>query len=641
LATNERSDPVLYSSTDGTSFSKIQFPPDVSLKKGDFTILLSNTGVFLEIAKNQVKGQESGTIFKSTEDGKSFSEIIDGINRSTSGVVDFIQFPGLEGIVLSNVVTLSQGKNIRTKITFNDGLSWSFVEPPLVDSHNNPVDCTGECGLQIHLQSSGVANGMLSPFGTEQSLGLMLAVGNIGTSLDEYKSGNMYLTRDGGKTWKEIKKEPHKWAIADYGGLLVLVNSEKPMTTLSYSWDFGISWADYVFSNESITIESIVSHEGTNKVLISGHSGLSEKTISILVDFSTLFTRVCDRSKVGGSQKDDFETWSPLNDSGCYFGLKTDFYKRRSDSVCSVGPGFTAIKQSSKTCECSEMDYECAPGYFRNDVGGCYFFGLDPNQPKGCKTGTKYKSTQYRKLSTTKCKGGKDLTIPVEIECGSEKGPDKVNSQTFFFEGFVDSYFYFKNTNNILVKDSLHKVYLSEDNSLFRKILEDDIVSIVDDVGFPNRAFVVTVKGEIWVTDNAGKDFKKIDVDGIPDISLSPEFLIPHPTEHDWLIWIGAQNCEVGSSNCHTVAKITFNYGYSWKTLTNYAYKCSWGVTKEFRGNDKMVFCAVFNPQSGNQRSLSDLVLKRSIDASDKFTELFPTAGFAFEHEYLIVAMVY
>lgn len=60
----------------------------------------------------------------------------------------------------------------------------------------------------------------------------MVGVGNVGEQLSAYQSGNMYLTRDAGKTWFEIMKGTHLWEFADQGALLILVDDKKPTNVL-------------------------------------------------------------------------------------------------------------------------------------------------------------------------------------------------------------------------------------------------------------------------------------------------------------------------------------------------------------------------------------------------------------------------
>jgi hypothetical protein len=561
--------------------------------------------------------------------------------------VDFINLPGLEGVIITNLVNYSKvgnSKMIESKISINGGLSWKKLTAPTVDSIGNAIGCTGTCSLHIHLQADDADAGMLLPFGTDESAGIMVGVGNIGDYLSEYELGNIYLTRDGGSTWKEVKKEPHKWAFVDYGGLLVLVDDQKPINTLSYSWDFGISWADYIFSNDFIRIESIISHKGSNKILISGHTrdGYDSKTVSIYIDFSTLFERICDQQKIGGGDNDDFEQWTI--DNGCVYGQKTNYIRRVAESFCSVGADFK-WKKTSGTCECKDADYECDAGFSMDSSGVCNLSGADPSQPKDCKKGTKYTSSSgYKKLLFSTCAGGIDKTKQVERECGAEiKGPNNVKMDTFFFGGIVENFFYFKNTGRIMVKDSLNYVYFSQDNgSTWQRILEEaeSVAAIVDDQSFPNRCFVINTKGEVWISRDAGNNFKKIYTDGVPNPSLSPEYLVPHPINEDWLIWIGTQDCQLNSQNCHTVAHVSWNYGASWEVIASYVYKCDWGYTKNFKSFEKSIFCVIFDPQSGNQRSLTKLVLKRSDQGTAQFTDISISNGFAITDDYMIVAVV-
>ena len=52
---------------------------------------------------------------------------------------------------------------------------------------------------------------------------ILLANGNTGLFLSEKHSDlNSYISNDGGHTWKEIKKHPHLFEIADRGGLIVI-----------------------------------------------------------------------------------------------------------------------------------------------------------------------------------------------------------------------------------------------------------------------------------------------------------------------------------------------------------------------------------------------------------------------------------
>lgn len=60
----------------------------------------------------------------------------------------------------------------------------------------------------------------------------MVGVGNVGSSLSSYADGDMFLTRDAGKTWTEVQKGTHIWEFADQGALLILVSDQEATNTL-------------------------------------------------------------------------------------------------------------------------------------------------------------------------------------------------------------------------------------------------------------------------------------------------------------------------------------------------------------------------------------------------------------------------
>jgi hypothetical protein len=656
VATNEIADPILFSSIDGQQFKKVSFPPNIKLQKNSFTLVPSKEGgVYLDIAQSVGSGIEYGILFKSNQNGQFFSRILANSNRGSGNEVDFQKFPGLEGISIANTVTnaeyLSSGvpKNIASLISFDDGSTWASITAPKVDVNNNPIDCTGTCSLHLHLESDIKMNRMLAPFGTEGSAGLLVAVGNVGESLGPYNSGNMYLTRDGGQNWNEIHKGTFLWTIADYGGLLVLVEDQKATDSVTYSWDFGRSWAKHKFSDLSMTIESIVAHEGSNKVVLTGHYSTTTKdeTVAVFVDFGSLFTRKCDIAKASGSKDDDFEEWTPSHENGCFFGQKVTYLRRLASSICSIEDGFVARKPSSQTCECSLRDFECDYNFFRNSAGECVLYGIDPEQPSGCVDGTTYKgSSGYRKIALSKCSGGKDYAAPVDRQCGEQAGPENVKMSTYFFDAPVDDFFYFKASGTIMVKDTAHNVYLSDDEGLhWKKVVLDPketINAIVQDPYHTSRAFIITSSSDVWVTGDVGKSFQKVTTVGPPDVTLTPNFVVTHPKYANWIIWLGSSECEGFNPKCHTIAQVSWDAGKSWSVLTTYAQSCQWGTTSTFRSkSEKTIFCSVYAPQAGNQRTLVRLTLMRSDSGDSNFVSLFEINGFAFEDEYLIAAVVF
>jgi len=63
-------------------------------------------------------------------------------------------------------------------------------------------------------------------FSASTAPGLMLAMGNVGRELGAYEDASTFLTRDGGRTWTEVRKGPHLYEFGDRGALLVIVNDK-------------------------------------------------------------------------------------------------------------------------------------------------------------------------------------------------------------------------------------------------------------------------------------------------------------------------------------------------------------------------------------------------------------------------------
>jgi Sortilin, neurotensin receptor 3, len=121
----------------------------------------------------------------------------------------------------------------------------------------------------------------------------MMAVGNVGEKLAPYVDSDTFLTRDGGFTWEEIRKDAHMYEFGDSGSLLVLANDEGPTDHVLYSIDEGLSWREYAFGSK-VRVRSIVtvSAETSRKFILFGATGES-KSLAIHLDFSALTHRKC------------------------------------------------------------------------------------------------------------------------------------------------------------------------------------------------------------------------------------------------------------------------------------------------------------------------------------------------------------
>ena len=125
----------------------------------------------------------------------------------------------------------------------------------------------------------------------------MMAVGNVGEYLAEYRDSDTFLSRDGGFTWEEIRKDAHLWEFGDSGSVLVMANDEEPTDHVVYSLDEGISWHVYKFENDDkmrVRWITTVSTDTSRKFVLFGHHANNpNRDIAVHVDFSQLTKTKC------------------------------------------------------------------------------------------------------------------------------------------------------------------------------------------------------------------------------------------------------------------------------------------------------------------------------------------------------------
>lgn len=69
-----------------------------------------------------------------------------------------------------------------------------------------------------------------------------MGVGSIGDHLEPYEESDTFLSDDAGLTWRMIRKDAHKYEFGDQGSIIVAINDEEGVDTLSYSTNMGKDW---------------------------------------------------------------------------------------------------------------------------------------------------------------------------------------------------------------------------------------------------------------------------------------------------------------------------------------------------------------------------------------------------------------
>jgi len=153
-----------------------------------------------------------------------------------------------------------------------------------------------------------------------------LGVGNVGYRLEQSPNAvSTWISTNGGQTFQEILKGSHIYEIGDHGSLILVADDQNETNELRFSWNFGLSWETYKFSEDKIHVENI-STDPSNKGRIFnlyGHN-INNRGILYIIDLSKLHEPKCTGIDYVGSDASDFEWFTPAyeNDNSCLLGQK-------------------------------------------------------------------------------------------------------------------------------------------------------------------------------------------------------------------------------------------------------------------------------------------------------------------------------
>lgn len=89
-----------------------------------------------------------GDLFVSNSNGTEFTISLQDTNRNQRGIVDYENLVGLDGIGIANVVSnreevvgWGKEKEIKSKITYNDGRTWRDLQPPAKKANGDDWAC--------------------------------------------------------------------------------------------------------------------------------------------------------------------------------------------------------------------------------------------------------------------------------------------------------------------------------------------------------------------------------------------------------------------------------------------------------------------------------------------------------------------
>ena len=264
-------------------------------------------------------------------------------------------------------------------ISFDFGVTWDRLKPPALNNENRPFSCGEECYLNLHLFSS--YKDYNTPASSEHMPGLIIATGNVGNYLITDKNDSdvgLFISKNGGLTWKMVKQGNYIYEMLDNGSLLVIASRNYRSTNLEYSFDSGSTWHKLKFADSPLKVLSLTTkntHELQKLIIdVANPKGYKNKSRVISLDFSNLHERKCvhDKENLDSS---DYEEFIPhmADDDNCYLGQELLILRKKPERECFNKEKF-AMSQIKKLCPCKESDYHCDFGFVLDDKSGkCVF----------------------------------------------------------------------------------------------------------------------------------------------------------------------------------------------------------------------------------------------------------------------------
>jgi hypothetical protein len=256
--------------------------------------------------------------------------------------VDFEQVYGVDSVGIANVVTNAQdvearraSKQLASRITFDDGRTWSALRAPARDVQGESIGCdtsdAEKCSL--HLHSVTVPHNLGRVF-SSPAPGFVMGVGSVGPMLRPYTECDTFLSTDAGATWTMVSRDAHIYEFGDQGSIIVAANDEEGVDKVRYSVDLGKTWKELQLgvtmrARALITIPDATSQ----KFVLLGQLARKDKTqdggyAAVFLDFAPVRSRQCGESNI--------EKWwaRTAKDNQCIMGHKV----RRGRGVwCGTG----------------------------------------------------------------------------------------------------------------------------------------------------------------------------------------------------------------------------------------------------------------------------------------------------------------
>lgn len=345
----------------GDTWNEAQLPTITSDRF--FSVLdMSEHLIFMHVDNPGDTGH--GTLYTSSSKGIFFSESLQRhLYPNFNSITDFYKVPSMRGTFIAS--QLSEDNSIHSVITFNVGGDWQPLAKPEGMACKDDAE---KCSLQIqNIYSIHRGVKAFPPLATEDAIGIILVNAHAAKNL-QTTDPDVFITSDGGYTWRKALDGPHSYAILDSGGIIVAISlKDETPRIIKFSTDEGRCWHEYEFTNQTIHHTGLLTEPGGKSMTVAiwGYTMPDKKWTANVIDFADVVTKQCASG--------DYEDWTahPMlrqdenkGVEGCLLGKRVLFRRLKPDSWCYNGYNFEPSGDET-LCTCTFEDYECDYGYYR------------------------------------------------------------------------------------------------------------------------------------------------------------------------------------------------------------------------------------------------------------------------------------
>ncbi|XP_070193615.1 sortilin-like isoform X2 [Littorina saxatilis] len=351
---------LIVSNDNGEHWNEAQLPTITSDRF--FSVLDMSEGlIFMHVDNPGDTGH--GTLYTSASKGIFFSTSLQRhLYPNFNSITDFYKVTSMQGTYIAS--QLDKDNSIHSVITFDLGGEWHPLTKP---EGTKCRDDAKECSLQIH-NTYSLHRGVNAhpPMSADDAIGLIIVNAHAAANL-QITDPDVFISSDGGYSWRKALDGPHSYIIADSGGLIVAMSLKTPTPTeLKFSTDEGRCWHNYQFTNETIHHTGLLTEPGGKSMTVAvwGYNVDNKKWTVNVIDFTDV---VGDRCSA-----EDYEEWIPHESmkkedpkrQACLLGSKVKYQRLKHDSWCHNGYTYTPDK-TKQICPCGYDDFECDYGYHR------------------------------------------------------------------------------------------------------------------------------------------------------------------------------------------------------------------------------------------------------------------------------------